>query len=266
MRTAPDTERAVADWLVGTLDLNGEIHADWQVGRIALVELGRRFTAVRLSADIVHAAATRCTVSAQLSRGRVTNRVSMGAPLRRTRQPAADVSPGTGRTFPQWQRPSPSQASVVPQSRELRGHHRQVMGRRPCAPLCSAAGLQPPTVGAFLQPCVSPGGLCTSRRPVGRSHQIAAQGEEVVVAGAHAWIYKDLPAVRRRVSHIRVWCPAALFRNTGVRNAEVPEIQGLAVPLMSNSPPQLLILPGHWRCLPTGKPVKLAGNAPAATH
>ncbi|MET9529618.1 hypothetical protein ABZY02_03465 [Streptomyces sp. NPDC006649] len=35
----------------------GEADAAWQGGSVALVELGRRFTAVRLSADIVHAAA-----------------------------------------------------------------------------------------------------------------------------------------------------------------------------------------------------------------
>ncbi|GHG45382.1 hypothetical protein GCM10018779_01280 [Streptomyces griseocarneus] len=80
-----------------------------------------------------------------------------------------------------------------------------------------------------------------------------AKGEEIIIPGADPWIDEDLPVVSRRVAHIGVWRPAALNRHTWVGDTEVPEVRPLPVPASDNPFPQLGILPGYGRRLPSGE-------------
>ncbi|MFI1253760.1 hypothetical protein ACH4U6_08160 [Streptomyces netropsis] len=44
-----------ARWLVSSADPSSEAHAEWARGRPALLRVGRRFDAIRLRANVVHA-------------------------------------------------------------------------------------------------------------------------------------------------------------------------------------------------------------------
>lgn len=56
MHTTTQSDRGIADWLAGALDNPKQAHTEWMALRVAMLPLGVRFTAVRLSQDLVHAA------------------------------------------------------------------------------------------------------------------------------------------------------------------------------------------------------------------
>jgi hypothetical protein len=56
VHTTTDTDRGIADWLAGALDDPTQAHTEWKELRVAMLPLGVRFTAVRISHDLVHAA------------------------------------------------------------------------------------------------------------------------------------------------------------------------------------------------------------------
>ncbi|WP_406507745.1 hypothetical protein [Streptomyces sp. NBC_00212] len=57
MHVVADDEREISTWLAGTLNIPEQAYVEWQQGHIALLALGRRFSAVRLSQDLVQAVA-----------------------------------------------------------------------------------------------------------------------------------------------------------------------------------------------------------------
>ncbi|MEV8523239.1 hypothetical protein AB0451_03625 [Streptomyces sp. NPDC052000] len=58
MNTATTAEReAVATWLADSLNQPGDARRQWTDGHVALLALGRRFSAVRLTAELVYAVA-----------------------------------------------------------------------------------------------------------------------------------------------------------------------------------------------------------------
>ncbi|GGU42966.1 hypothetical protein [Streptomyces violascens] len=55
--TDAETEAAVAAWLADSLNRPGNARQQWTDGHVALLALGRRFSAVRLADDLVYAVA-----------------------------------------------------------------------------------------------------------------------------------------------------------------------------------------------------------------
>ncbi|MEU1038661.1 hypothetical protein [Streptomyces sp. NPDC005907] len=56
MDTQRTTERTIAEWLTREHPMPEQVWTEWATMGVALVPLGRRFAAVRMHADIVHAA------------------------------------------------------------------------------------------------------------------------------------------------------------------------------------------------------------------
>lgn len=52
-----ETQRAVAEWLAGSLQRPGNAHQEWKESHVAVLALGRRFSAVRLTGELVYATA-----------------------------------------------------------------------------------------------------------------------------------------------------------------------------------------------------------------
>ncbi|MGP9017776.1 hypothetical protein ACT1U9_05120 [Streptomyces sp. BR1] len=57
MSADTDTDRAISDWLASAHPTPSTAWAEWQEGGIAMLPTGRAFDAVRVSAEIIHAAA-----------------------------------------------------------------------------------------------------------------------------------------------------------------------------------------------------------------
>ncbi|MFG2721032.1 hypothetical protein ACGFW5_22450 [Streptomyces sp. NPDC048416] len=55
MTTRATEHEAVSDWLAGSLHRPADAHTQWADRRLAVLALGRRFCAVRLADELVHA-------------------------------------------------------------------------------------------------------------------------------------------------------------------------------------------------------------------
>ncbi|KOU46046.1 hypothetical protein [Streptomyces sp. WM6378] len=107
-RSLTEAERAISSWLAGSLNRPQEAWDQWANGPIALLALGRRFSAVRLADELVYAVAVGQGATAVL-------RACLRGPV---------IHDPRGRRFYALVPPSPSPRSLGPYATHLGlGHY-----------------------------------------------------------------------------------------------------------------------------------------------